>query len=110
MPPKLTSPLQSKDSSYANAAGGSTGVRGAAASVSDTSNSGPHGKSVTEGGIDDSAPNASFNNEVGTKDDPARVALQGMQEADVPQAGVQGGRGNKVSDDGQFDALGETNA
>ncbi|KAL1585595.1 hypothetical protein WHR41_05984 [Cladosporium halotolerans] len=66
----------------------------------------PHGKNITEGGFDSGAPNASFNNEVRTKKDPARAALNGMQEADVPSAGVQGDRGNKVDNNNSFAATG----
>lgn len=70
----------------------------------------PHGKNITEGGIPADAPNASFNSEIGSKDDPSRVALGGMQEADVPSAGVPGDRRNQVTNDGQYDALKETSA
>lgn len=51
------------------------------ASVGDSTNqsavdpSMPKGKNLQEGGFDDSAPNASFNNAVGTKKDPGRAAL-----------------------------------
>lgn len=70
----------------------------------------PHGKNITEGGFDSSAPNASFNQDVGGKNDPGRVALGGMQEADVPSAGGAGPRQGGLSKDGQFDNLDETSA
>lgn len=70
----------------------------------------PHGKNITEGGFDSGAPNASFNNEVGTKKDPARAAINGMQEADVPSAGVQGDRSNTVDNNNKFSATGGDHA
>ncbi|KAF1986892.1 hypothetical protein K402DRAFT_446383 [Aulographum hederae CBS 113979] len=52
----------------------------------------PHGKNITEGGFDDSAPNASFNNAVGTSKDPGREgeAMFGRENA---QFGGDAGNG-----------------
>lgn len=38
----------------------------------------PKGKNIQEGGFDSSAPNASFNTDIGGKNDPGRVAAQGF--------------------------------
>jgi hypothetical protein len=66
----------------------------------------PHGKNITEvSSFDDNAPNAS-NNEVGSKDDPSRVAINHMQETDVPSSGVPGDRANKIDNENKFNAMG----
>lgn len=88
--------------------GGSSAAGYAASSMGGSDK--PHGKNITEGGFDPNAPNASFNNDVGGKNDPARVALGGMQEADVPSAGGAGPRQGGLTKDGQFDTLDETSA
>jgi len=98
------------------ATGGSTGGSGSASGATGSTGSStggsdkPHGKNITEGGFDSDAPNASFNQDVGGKNDPARVALGRMEEADVPSTGGTGPRQGKVTGDGQFDGLGETSA
>jgi len=85
--------------SYSSAAGGSAPnyVNNSAAS---------------EGGFDSSAPNASFNSDIGGKNDPGRAALQNLQRADA-QAGGDAGSGPRqsgVSNDGQFDILKDAEA
>jgi hypothetical protein len=71
----------------------------------------PRGKNITEGGFDENAPNASFNSDIGGKNDPGRKALRDMQKSALQPVGVVGGAGQKgVTDDGQFDVLGDTDA
>ncbi|KAF2220469.1 hypothetical protein BDZ85DRAFT_302744 [Elsinoe ampelina] len=71
----------------------------------------PKGANLTEGGFDGNEPNASFSADVGTKNDPSRVALQGLQKADAQQPGVVGGQSQGgVSNDGQYDVLKEASA
>jgi hypothetical protein len=66
----------------------------------------PHGKNITEvSSFDDNAPNAS-DAEVGSKDDPSRVAINRMQETDVPSSGVPGDRANKIDNENKFSATG----
>lgn len=50
--------------------------------VGDLSNKKPKGKNLTEGGFDDSN-NASFNNEIGTENDPGRYALNSFQRKEA---------------------------
>jgi hypothetical protein len=67
----------------------------------------PHGKNITEvSSFDESAPNASFNNEVGTKNDPANAAIETMQEKAVPSSGVPGDRKNTIDNDNKYAATG----
>ncbi|KAF2470187.1 uncharacterized protein BDR25DRAFT_304129 [Lindgomyces ingoldianus] len=47
----------------------------------------PKGENIIEGGFDNCAPNASFNQEIGTKKDPGRVAEANFQLRDV-HAGI----------------------
>ena len=61
----------------------------------------PKGQNISEGGFDSDAPNASFNTDIGGKDDPGRRAIQQM---DVPSSGG-GPRQEEVTNDGQYDAL-----
>lgn len=73
---------------------------------------GPKGARLTEGGEldratnDEDAPNASFNNEIGTENDPARLAEQkiflGRSALD---AQPQRGGGGELTDGGQYQAL-----
>jgi hypothetical protein len=71
----------------------------------------PHGKNITEGGFDANAPNASFNNDIGGKNDPGRKALRDMQKSALQPVGVVGGAQQEgVTDDGQFDVLGDADA
>jgi hypothetical protein len=71
----------------------------------------PHGKDITEGGFDDSAPNASFNQDIGGKNDPGRLAEQQFAASNARNAataGFEGGR--EETEGGSFDQLGEESA
>ena len=58
----------------------------------------PKGKNITEGGFDsDSSNNASFNNEIGTENDPGRVAEQTFQNTTQSASGGTGPRQKMVS-------------
>jgi len=70
----------------------------------------PKGKNLQEANIDPNAPNASFNGEIGTKNDPGRVALQEMEAHNAPGSSGAGPRQVAISNDGQFDALKQTKA
>ncbi|KAL9618734.1 MAG: hypothetical protein Q9160_006613 [Pyrenula sp. 1 TL-2023] len=50
----------------------------------------PKGANITEGGIDDSMPNASFGGDIGTDDDPGRAALGNFQRKDA-ESGLDAG-------------------
>lgn len=69
----------------------------------------PKGANLTEGGFDsDNAPNASSNAEIGSEDDPGRVAEAQIQKAMAHTAEGSAGSGlkqKKITDDGQYDAL-----
>jgi len=66
----------------------------------------PKGQNITEGGFSSDAPNASFNNDIGGKNDPGRLAEQKMQLHTAQSGGDAGGPRQKgVTGDGQFDAL-----
>jgi hypothetical protein len=74
---------------------------------------GPKGSNLTEGGFDsDDAKNASFNDEIGTKMDPGRLAEQKMMRENADAAGDAAiPRQKGVSGDNTFDALeGDTSA
>jgi hypothetical protein len=60
---------------------------------------------LTEGGFDDSAPNASFSTAIGTKKDPGRVALERFEEENVPVAGGAGPRETELTRDNPYDEL-----
>ncbi|KAI4737486.1 hypothetical protein E4T50_12017 [Aureobasidium sp. EXF-12298] len=71
----------------------------------------PHGKNISEGGFDSNAPNASFNNDIGGKNDPGRTALNDMQRNAQQSAGDAAlPKQQGVSNDGQFDILKDTSA
>ncbi|KAL8829055.1 MAG: hypothetical protein Q9170_006328, partial [Blastenia crenularia] len=56
----------------------------------------PHGKNITEGGFDsDDSKNASFNAEIGSKDDPGRAATEQFQTTAQTSAGGKGARQEK---------------
>ena len=78
--------------------------------VSDATNQQPKGKNITEGGFDADAPNASYNTDIGGKDDPGRVALEGFEAENTPFAGGAGPREGQVSNDGQYDVLKDESA
>lgn len=69
----------------------------------------PKGKNLTEGGFEsEDGTNASFTSEIGSKNDPGRLAEEKFQRGNADAANVagmprqQGGTG-----DNSFDALGE---
>ncbi|KAF2185732.1 hypothetical protein K469DRAFT_707398 [Zopfia rhizophila CBS 207.26] len=68
----------------------------------------PKGKNLTEEGFDGKEPNASFNNpEIGSENDPARVA-EGKYQLRDAQSGADAGGGprqGKVTGEGVYDAL-----
>jgi len=70
--------------------------------------SGPHGKNLTEGGFESNdSKNASFNNEIGTKNDPGRLAEEKMQRANADVAGDAAmPRQQGITGDNEYDALG----
>lgn len=59
----------------------------------------PKGTDITEGGIDDTMPNASFGGDIGTKGDPGRAALGKFQKenAEVGADAAGGPRQKGVS-------------
>ena len=58
----------------------------------------PKGKNITEGGFDsDPSNNASFNNEIGTENDPGRAAEQTFQNTTQSASGGVGRRQKMVS-------------
>lgn len=69
---------------------------------------GPHGKNLTEGGFESNdRKNASFNQEIGTKNDPGRLAEQKFQRINADAAGDAGmPRQKGMTGDNEFDALG----
>ena len=83
-------------------------VTNQAASAGD--NSQPKGKDIQEGGFDSDAPNASFDTDIGGKNDPGRAALGRIQETNVPVAGGAGARQGEVTNDGQYDVLKDESA
>ena len=96
-----------------NKGGSSTNAAGTAPSyvssvASDPAQTGkPKGKNITEGGFDsDSSNNASFNNEIGTENDPGRVAEQTLVNAAQSASGGTGPN-QKLgdSDNSQYDVL-----
>lgn len=102
---------------------GSSGGSAGGASYSDVTNqaptggyaasnddSQPKGKNIQEGGFDSSAPNASFNNEIGGKNDPGRAALGKMEGENVPFGGGAGPREDQISGNGQYDVLKDASA
>ncbi|OCK77186.1 hypothetical protein K432DRAFT_384892 [Lepidopterella palustris CBS 459.81] len=64
----------------------------------------PKGKGITEGGIDGDAPNASFNQDVGGKKDPGRLAEREFQKGNAGGAGI-GPRQVDVSGEVIYDTL-----
>jgi len=69
---------------------------------------GPKGKNLTEGGFEsDDRKNASFNTEIGTKNDPGRLAEQKIQRKNADAGGDAAlPRQKEVSGNNEFDALG----
>ena len=97
---------------YATAAGGNSSSDSGFSKAGNVPKSMPGGRNITEGGFDDGAPNASFNDDIGGKNDPGRAAV-GKMISSTAQAGGDAGAGPRqggITNDGQFDALGETDA
>jgi len=69
---------------------------------------GPHGKNLTEGGFESNdSKNASFNQEIGTKNDPGRLAEEKMQRSNADAAGDAAmPRQQGVTGGNEYDALG----
>ena len=67
----------------------------------------PKGKNITEGGFDEGDDkNASFNAEIGSEDDPGRLAEGGMQRMTQSSSGSTAPRqGMGQSDNSQYDVL-----
>ncbi|KAL8919298.1 MAG: hypothetical protein Q9208_006863 [Pyrenodesmia sp. 3 TL-2023] len=65
----------------------------------------PHGKNITEGIEGEEGKNVSFDAEIGSKDDPGRAATEQFQTKTQTSAGGKGARQDKVTGDGQYDAL-----
>lgn len=68
----------------------------------------PKGKNLQEGGFDnDDAQNASYTGEIGSENDPGRLAEQKFQRltAEAEPSAGSGQRQKGVSGDGQYDAL-----
>ncbi|KAI9708196.1 MAG: hypothetical protein M1820_004150 [Bogoriella megaspora] len=98
------------DSSTSSSGGGLTD-RETGGAISGMSK--PHGKNVTEGGFDfDSAPNASFNNEIGGKNDPGRLGENKALRETAEAGGVAatGPRQRTVGGENIYDTVGEDNA
>ncbi|ORY14422.1 hypothetical protein BCR34DRAFT_232504 [Clohesyomyces aquaticus] len=89
-----------------HAQGGITGgYAGAGDSARDPGEFRPKGKNITEGGFDDSAPNASFNQAIGTKKDPGLVA-EAKFERDNAYSGADGiSKQAGFTGDSPYDAL-----
>jgi len=82
-----------------------------ASSYEEPTKSKPHGKNNIEGDFDDSAPNASFNQDIGGKNDPGRLAEQKFVEGNARNAttsGFEGGR--EETEVSSFDKLSEEEA
>jgi len=84
----------------------SGGYAGAADSARSAGELKPKGKNITEGGFDSSGPNASFNNEIGGKKDPGRLA-EAKFDRENAKVGGDVGRAKQEGEtgDSQFDAL-----
>jgi len=106
-----------EDTTGSNQTGGNTGSADAAPTYVNNQYirdpSGPKGANLTEGGFDsDDKNNASFNNEIGTENDPGRLA-EGKFQRENAESGPDAGypRQKGVTGEGSFDALGgETSA
>jgi len=72
----------------------------------DPSTQKPHGRNIQEGGFDADASNTSYT-EIGSEQDPGRVAEQEFQRRDARAAGSTGGGESEITGDGQYDSLKE---
>ncbi|KAK5115287.1 hypothetical protein LTR62_001487 [Meristemomyces frigidus] len=98
-------------SSSGNGSSGNSGSNNSRQSGgSSSANSRPKGQNVQEGGFDSDAPNASFTTDIGGQNDPGRAALNDMQARTEPGSGGTGAKQYGVTNDGQFDSLGESSA
>lgn len=72
----------------------------------------PKGRNLTEGGIEDDAPNASFTAEIGSQDDPGRLAELKFAAAMAHSArdSGYGPKQKKITNDDQYNILGEEEA
>jgi hypothetical protein len=73
----------------------------------------PKGRGLKGVGFDDGAPNASFNNEIGGRNDPGRVAEQKFQRENAesgPDAGGAGPRQGALDKENLYNAVGESEA
>ncbi|KAL8768002.1 MAG: hypothetical protein Q9209_005673 [Squamulea sp. 1 TL-2023] len=101
-------PGSSDDTGANNSSSKADNAPGYVASVqSDPAQTGkPHGKNVTEGGFDsDNTKNASFESEIGSKDDPGRAAEEQFQTTAQTSAGGKGQPQSGLTKDGQYDVL-----
>jgi len=76
-------------------------------------NAKPKGTNITEGGFDSGAPNASFNNEIGTENDPGRAAELEFEKSNARVGGAGGYEGANApgsTDKGQYGALKDESA
>lgn len=104
-----TSGKETFSATRGNETGSSTGVTGgyagAAESAQDPGVFKPKGNNINEGGFPKDSQNASFNNaEIGSKDDPGRVAEQNFAQKNAKAPG-DGVREGQVSDSTVYDAL-----
>jgi hypothetical protein len=69
---------------------------------------GPKGKNLTEGGFEsDDTKNASFTSDIGSKNDPGRLAEEKMQRENADAAGDAAmPRQKGITGDNEYDALG----
>lgn len=90
-------------------ASGSTGTasENIASVYSETTPAGkPKGKNITEGGFDDDpSKNASYTSEIGSENDPGRVAENAFQRQTGAVAGGGGPRQKDITGQGQYDVL-----
>ncbi|RDL39221.1 uncharacterized protein BP5553_03561 [Venustampulla echinocandica] len=107
--------FQLDDGSYKTGSaggGGSTAASNTAPSYVNSqwanNSANPKGKNLKEGGFDSNPKNhASFNSEIGSKDDPGRLAELKMQKEAMETAGQRSVPGKKgVPDDGNYGVLG----
>jgi len=83
-----------------SSSGGSSGSYASATGGQPSSeNQKPKGANITEGGFDSSAPNASFNGDVGGKNDPGRLAETAMAKS-AAESGAAGGDNTVTSKSG----------
>ena len=65
----------------------------------------PKGKNLHEGGIDDDAPNASSTGEIGTENDPGRLAEQKFEARNAEDPRHAGPRDTKLQGEHGYEAL-----